>query len=128
MTATGKVLPPAGEPGSVAVLTSSNRSRLVLAGEIDIAVEAELAEAIGELLSLGLPVDIDARNIRFMDSSALSGIARLSSQLGHRPRMICPPESVLFLLDVTRVAEDVDVVDQDPGFEEDATQVRVSQD
>lgn len=103
--------------GSVALLTSSTRSRLVLAGEIDINAEPELSEAIGELLSLGLPVDIDTRNVAFMDSSAVSGIARLSTQLGHRPRLICPPESVLFLLTVTRVADDVDVLEEDPGFD-----------
>ncbi len=103
--------------GSVAVLTSPQRSRLVLAGEVDIATEPEMSEAVGELLSLGLPVDIDARNVTFMDSSAVSGLARLSTQLEHRPRLICPPETVLFLLKVTRVVDDVDILDTDPGFE-----------
>ncbi|HLS25454.1 MAG TPA: STAS domain-containing protein [Beutenbergiaceae bacterium] len=117
MEGTDELLPNhSGNPGSVAVLTSADRSRLVLAGEIDITVESDLAEAVSELLSRGLPVDIDARNVNFMDSSALSGIARLSSQLGHRPRLISPPESVLFLLTVTRVLDDVEILDQDPGF------------
>lgn len=110
--------PSAGETGSIAVLTSTQRSRLVLAGEIDIVVEHDLDEAVRELLSIGLPVDIDARNVTFMDSAALSGIARLANQLRHRPRVIKPPESVLFLLTLTRVVDDVDIVDDDPGFEE----------
>ena len=118
MEGTDELLPSqSGNTGSVAVLTSADRARLVLAGEIDITIEPDLAEAVSELLSLGLPVDIDARNVNFMDSSALSGIARLSSQLNYRPRFISPPESVLFLLSVTRVLDDVDIVDQDPGFE-----------
>lgn|SRR5690625_1676384 len=103
--------------GSIAVLTSPQRSRLVLTGEVDITCETELAEAVSELLSVGLPVDIDARNVRFMDSAALSGIARLSSQLGHRPRIIAPPESVQFLLSVTGVGEDIDILAEDPGFD-----------
>jgi len=52
-----------------------------------------------------------------MDSAALSGIARLSSQLGHRPRIIAPPESVQFLLSVTGVGEDIDILAEDPGFD-----------
>lgn len=117
VTDSGDVIPSTGNAGSIAVLTSAHRSRLVLAGEIDIAVEQDLDEAVRELLSRELPVDIDARNVTFMDSSALSGIARLSSQLGHRPRVISPPESVLFLFTVTRVADDVDIVEEDPGFD-----------
>ena len=118
MESTDQLLPsPSESPGSIAVLTSADRSRLVLAGELDITVEPDLAEAVGELLTLGLPVDIDARNVTFMDSSALSGIARLSNQLEHRPRLIGPPESVRFLLSVTRIADDVDILDEDPGFE-----------
>ncbi|HLS14744.1 MAG TPA: STAS domain-containing protein [Beutenbergiaceae bacterium] len=103
----------------MAVLISPHRVRLVLAGEVDASTEAELSEAVTEVLGLGLPVDIDVRNVTFMDSSAISGIARLSVQLGHRPRLIAPPESVRFLLSVTRVGDDVEIVEDDPGFEQD---------
>lgn len=109
------------EPGTVAVLISPQRVRLVLAGEVDTNTEAELSEAVTEALSLGLPVDIDVRNVTFMDSSAVSGIARLSVQLGHRPRLIAPPESVRFLLSVTRVGDDVEILEEDPGFEQDSS-------
>lgn len=106
-----------GEAGHVAVLTTAGRSRLVLSGEVDVSLEAELSEAVTEVLALGQPLDIDTRNVDFMDSSAVSVIARLSVQLGHRPRLIAPPESVRFLLSVTRVSEDVDIVEDDPGFD-----------
>lgn len=109
------------ESGTVAVLISPQRVRLVLAGEVDASTEAELSEAVTEALSLGLPVDIDVRNVTFMDSSAVSGIARLSVQLGHRPRLIAPPESVRFLLSVTRVGDDVEILEDDPGFEQDSS-------
>lgn len=105
------------EAGHVAVLTTVGRSRLVLAGEVDVSLEPELSEAVSEVLALGQPVDIDTRNVHFMDSSAVSAIARLSVQLGHRPRLIAPPESVRFLLSVTRVGDDVDIVEDDPGFD-----------
>ena len=105
------------ESGHVAVLTTTGRCLLVLAGEVDISLEPELSEDVTEVLALGHPVDIDTRNVHFMDSSAVSSIARLSVQLGHRPRLIAPPESVRFLLSVTGVSEDVDIVEDDPGFD-----------
>lgn len=109
----------AAETGSVHVMVSSSRTRLVLSGEVDVALSGELTEAVTEAERAGLPVEIDARHITFMDSSGVSMLARLAHRTPGRLTMIEPPDVVRFLLGVTRIGEVVDVVDVDPGFPED---------
>lgn len=104
------------EPPSVSVLVSATHTRLVLAGEMDLTAQKELEEAVGEVLARGLPVEIDTRNVQFMDSSVLASLGRLAQQLPGRPTLIEPPELVRFLLDVTKLSDVVEVVDSDPGF------------
>jgi anti-anti-sigma factor len=111
-------LRPAGDRGSVAVLTSPSRTRLVLAGELDISHNRELREAVRSVLSLALPVDVDMRNLTFMDSSALAAFSRLAYRSTTRPRLIQPPDVVVFLLEVTAMGDVVEVLDHDPGFPE----------
>jgi anti-anti-sigma factor len=107
------------DSGSVHVMVSHSRTRLVLSGEIDVALSSELAEAISEAERAGLPVEIDARHVTFMDSSGVTMLARLAHRAPGRLRMIQPPDVVRFLLEVTRIGEVVDVLDADPGFPED---------
>jgi anti-sigma B factor antagonist len=106
----------AAETGSVHVMVSSSRTRLVLSGEVDVALSGELTEAVTEAERAGLPVEIDARHVTFMDSSGVSMLARLAHRTPGRLMMIEPPDVVRFLLGVTRIGEVVDVVDVDPGF------------
>lgn len=107
---------PVGDRGSVAVLTSPTRTRLVLAGELDISHNRELREAVRSVLALDLPVDVDMRNLTFMDSSALAAFSRLAYRSSARPRLIQPPDVVVFLLEVTAMGDVVEVLDHDPGF------------
>lgn len=104
------------EPSSVSVLVSATRTRLVLAGEMDLTAQKELDEAIREVLVRGQPVEIDTRNVQFMDSSVVASLGRLAQQLPDRPTLIDPPELVRFLLDVTKLSDVVEIVDSDPGF------------
>ncbi|GAA4419228.1 hypothetical protein GCM10023169_09690 [Georgenia halophila] len=106
----------AAESGSVHVMVSQERTRLVLSGEVDVALSSELGEAVTEAERAGLPVEIDARHITFMDSSGVSVLARLARRTPGRLTLIQPPDVVRFLLDVTRIGEVVDVVDDAPGF------------
>ncbi|MFH5821743.1 STAS domain-containing protein [Georgenia sp. AZ-5] len=109
-----------GESGSVHVMVSPARTRLVLSGEIDVALAGELAEAVSDAERAALPVEIDARHITFMDSSGVSMLARLAHRTPGRLAMIQPPDVVRFLLEVTRIGEVVDVLDADPGFPENS--------
>ena len=97
-------------PGSVHTLLEADRTRLVLSGEIDVAVTEELTEAVTEAESAGFPVDVDARHVTFMDSSGIALLARLATRTPGRLTLIQPPDVVRFLLDVTRIGDLVDVV------------------
>lgn len=104
------------EIGSVHVMTSTTRTRLVLSGEVDVSLSADLTEAVAEAESAGLPVEIDARHVAFMDSSGVALLARLANRSPGRLQIIQPPDVLRFLLEVTRIGEVVDVVEDDPGF------------
>ena len=101
------------EPGSVALAVSDSRVRLVLAGELDLAVKTALLEKVREAARHDRPVEVDARRVTFMDSSALAALSRLVQLSDYRPVLIEPPEVVRFLLEVTRIGDLVDVVDHD---------------
>ncbi|MEE6271756.1 STAS domain-containing protein [Georgenia sp. MJ278] len=107
---------PGAESGSVHLMVSPVRTRLVLSGEIDVALSAELTEAVAEAEQAGTPVEIDARHVTFMDSSGVALLARLAHRAPGRLTIIQPPDVVRFLLEVTRIGDVVDVVDDDPGF------------
>ena len=113
----GPVHPSTGaESGSVHLMVSPVRTRLVLSGEIDVALSAELTEAVAEAEQAGTPVEIDARHVTFMDSSGVALLARLAHRAPGRLTIIQPPDVVRFLLEVTRIGDVVDVVEDDPGF------------
>src|SRR5699024_11125092 len=109
--ASGKKLPGESLPGSVHTLLDSERTRLVLSGEIDVALTDDLTEAVTEAESAGFPVDVDARHVTFMDSSGIALLARLATRTPGRLTLIQPPDVVRFLLDVTRIGDLVEVVD-----------------
>ncbi|WP_418606368.1 STAS domain-containing protein [Georgenia sp. SUBG003] len=75
----------------------------------------ELATCTTEITRLGQPLDIDVRNVTFMDSSVLSVIARLSQRLTGPLRVIRPSDSVRFLLELTHLADVVEILDEDPS-------------
>jgi anti-sigma B factor antagonist len=100
-----------GEPGAVQVLVESDRTRIVLSGEVDADLGAELAEATAEAERQGLPIEVDAHHVTFMDSSGVAFLARLSIRSPHRVRLLRVPPTVRFLLEVTRIGELLDVED-----------------
>ncbi|UFU06047.1 STAS domain-containing protein [Ruania halotolerans] len=101
------------EAGTVHTLLEASYTRLVLSGEVDMAMSDELTEAVAEAEAAGLPVQVDVRHVQFMDSSGISLLARLASRTPGRMTMIRPPDVVRFLLEVTRVGDLVDIVDDD---------------
>ncbi|TDE99103.1 anti-sigma factor antagonist [Occultella glacieicola] len=108
--------PPSSVPdhgGSVHALLESECTRLILSGEIDLSLNADLTEAVADAEAAGLPVQVDTRHVTFMDSSGIALLARLASRTPGRLTMIKPPDVVRFLLEVTRIGEMVDVVDTD---------------
>ncbi|GAA1719365.1 hypothetical protein GCM10009809_13980 [Isoptericola hypogeus] len=112
--------PELGDPASVHVIVGASRARVVLSGEIDADIGADLSEAIADAEESGMPVEIDAHHVTFMDSSGVAFLARLASRSPHRVQVLRAPPTVRFLLEVTRIGELLDIVDEDPGFDLDA--------
>jgi len=110
---------PDGEAGSVHVLVARNRTRVVLHGEVDAALAGDLRDAAADAEASARPIEVDARRVTFMDSSGFTLLARLATRSPARLRVIEPPDVVRFLLEVTRISDLVEVVDIDPGFDDD---------
>jgi anti-sigma B factor antagonist len=109
---------PSGELGSVHVIVAASKTRIVLSGEIDASLSRELQDAAADAENAGRPVEVDARHVRFMDSTGVTLLARLATRTPGRIQVIRPPDVVRFLLEITHIGDLVDVVDSDPGFEE----------
>lgn len=103
-----------GEPGSVHVILSPERTRIVLSGEVDADLGADLAQATADAEQAGVPIEVDAHHVTFMDSSGVAFLARLAMRTPDRVRLLHVPPTVQFLLEVTRIGELLDVVDDDP--------------
>ncbi|WP_425955847.1 STAS domain-containing protein [Xylanimonas sp. McL0601] len=110
-------LPELGDPASVHLIVGASRARIVLSGEIDADIGPELGEATAEVEATGLPVEIDAHHITFMDSSGVAFLARLASRMPHKVRILRAPPTVKFLLEVTRIGELLEIVDEDQGLD-----------
>jgi len=105
------------EPGTVHVIVGAERTRIVLTGEVDAGLAPDLLEAGSEAEKAGLPIEVDAHHVTFMDSSGVAFLARLSTRSAHRVRLLRVPPTVRFLLEVTRIGDLLDVVDDAPGFD-----------
>jgi anti-anti-sigma factor len=100
----------ASEPASVHVIIEHGRTRVVLSGEVDADLAADLADATADAEAAGLPIDIDAQHVTFMDSSGIAFLARIATRAQQPVRVLRAPESVRFLLEVTRIHELLEVV------------------
>ncbi|MGV8977077.1 MAG: STAS domain-containing protein [Cellulomonas sp.] len=106
-----------GEPGAVHVILGADRTRIVLSGEIDADLATDLHQATADAEHAGLPIEVDTHHVTFMDSSGVAFLARLATRSQHRVRLLRVPPTVRFLLEVTRIGELLDVID-----DEDETQ------
>ncbi|WP_255491718.1 MULTISPECIES: STAS domain-containing protein [unclassified Actinotalea] len=99
------------EPASVHVIVQDGRTRIVLSGEVDADMAADLSEATADAEAAGLPIDIDAQHVTFMDSSGIAFLARIATRSSQKVRVLRAPETVRFLLQVTRIGELLELVD-----------------
>lgn len=98
------------ERGSVHTLLGDDRTRVVLSGEVDVSVNAELTEAVAEAEAAGLPTEVDAKHVTFIDSSGVAMLARLASRTPDTLTILDPPEVLVFLLEITKIGDLVQVV------------------
>ena len=101
-----------GEPASVHVIVEADRTRIVLSGEVDADLASDLRDATADAEATGLPIEVDAQHVTFMDSSGIAFLARIATRSSERVRVIRAPETVRFLLEVTRIGELLDVLDE----------------
>ena len=109
------------EPASVHVIVMGDRTRIVVSGEVDADLAADLQEATSDAEATGLPIEVDAQHVTFMDSSGIAFLARLASRSAERVRVLHAPDTVRFLLEVTKIGDLLDLVDEpdpDPFDEE----------
>lgn len=111
--ADGAPVATAPEPASVHVIVLADRTRIVVSGEIDADLAAELQEAAGDAEATGLPIEVDAQHVTFMDSSGIAFLARVAARSAERVRVLHAPDTVRFLLEITRIGELLDLVDDE---------------
>ena len=99
------------EPGSVRVTVDSELIRIVLSGEVDSELSPRLCDANAEAERAHLPIEVDAHDVTFMDSSGVAFLARLATRSTSRVRLVGVPTTIRFLLEVTRIGDVLDVVD-----------------
>ncbi len=97
------------EPGSVSVLLDDDRTLVVLAGDVDATLAADLVEAATEVRETGRAVRVDTRHVTFMDSTGVSFMARVAVAGVGRPVLLDPPDHVRFLLEITAIGALVDL-------------------
>lgn len=103
------------EPGSVHVIVGTTHARVVLSGEIDADLAADLAEATRDVQDSKLAVEIDAHHVTFMDSTGVAFLARLSAVTQEPVRIFNTPPTVRFLLEVTSIGSMLEIVEDTPG-------------
>ncbi len=73
------------------VIVEDGRTRVVLSGEVDADLAADLADATADAEAAGLPVDIDAQHVTFMDSSGIAFLARIATRVQQPMRVLRAP-------------------------------------
>ncbi|NLF03787.1 MAG: STAS domain-containing protein [Actinomycetales bacterium] len=99
------------ETGTIRVVLATDHARLVLSGEVDARLNADLARATQQLVTHGRPVDVETSGLTFVDSAVIALVAHLANRLAARVRFVAPTAQVRFLLEVTQVDQLVDIVD-----------------
>lgn len=99
------------DAGSIRVSYHEAHVRVVLTGEVDARLNAQLAKLTTQLVEHGRTVEIVTRDVTFIDSAVIALVAHLANRLPARVRFLAPTDSVRFLLDLTQVGEIVDIIE-----------------
>ena len=102
--------------GQVTVAGAPDRLVVRLDGEIDDELRLDLDDAAAEVARRhradAIPVHVDAAGVTFMDSTGAAFLARLAVAVRPARVTVHPSQPVAFLMDLTRLA---DVLDVAPG-------------
>ena len=103
------------EPGSVHTFTGRGRTRVVLSGEVDAELGPALLEAAADAADAGRALEVDVQHVTFMDSTGVAFLARLARDSTAPVVLLRPTAEVQFLLEITGVAELMEIRDSSPG-------------
>lgn len=104
------------DAGGVEVVAHDGRVEVVLSGQVDGRLAEELDHAAVAALRPGASIEIDCRDVEFMDSTGVAFLARLASRAGDRTiTLVKPPPVVVFLVDVVKIGHLLEVVDEPSG-------------
>ena len=96
--------------GTVTVLATGAGARLVLTGEVDVGMNAELHAAVAELEMLQMPIEVHTRDVTYVDSSVMAVLARLAYRCEQPIRLVDPPALVRYLVLVAELDDVVEIV------------------
>ncbi|WP_337059573.1 STAS domain-containing protein [Kineococcus sp. G2] len=100
----------------VVVIADVDETRVLLSGEVDATLGAELSTACAAVLARHLPVVVDVGDVAFMDSTGVGFLARLASRTTRPPVVLLrPPPVVRFLLTKTRIGTLLEVREDEDG-------------
>ena len=74
--------------GSVALRSDPDCTVVALAGEVDMALSADLASVVGEATATGGPIAVDVGDVTFIDSTAIGFIVQLAIAERERGRRL----------------------------------------
>lgn len=74
------------------------RTDVVLAGEVDVRFEEELAQMVRICGMADRPITVDARRLTFIDSTAVTALAPLADHGVGRPVLLGAPPTLILLL------------------------------
>ena len=91
--------------GKVWVFSGGPSTMVILDGEIDASMAAELQEAVQQAEAASAPVQVDACGLTFLDSAGIAALARLAIRTPGRLIVFGASEAVQFLLEVTQLKD-----------------------
>ncbi|WP_432493289.1 STAS domain-containing protein [Kineococcus gypseus] len=100
----------------VVVIADVDETRVLLSGDVDASLGAELATASAAVLARDTPIVVDAGEVVFMDSTGIGFLARLASRAQRPPVVLLrPPPVVRFLVSSTRISTLLEVRESEGG-------------
>ena len=115
--------PDEGLPGDVSVFFDEDLTLIILTGEIDLSLGADLEYAGRDAVDRGMPTRVDMRRVSFIDSIGVGFLSRLvvaGREAGWRPLVVDPSrrvEETLALSGLTPLIDIMASVPVGPGSE-----------
>jgi anti-anti-sigma regulatory factor len=92
-------------PGNANLITMSDCAGIVLTGEVNSDLTADLAEVLEEALALGVPIEVDPHHVTYFGATGIAFLRELAERLPAKPALVYVPPTLAFLLDATNTRQ-----------------------